>query len=126
MAFRSKSFEIENVSFSLTPTLPQLNILFNLSLWVEVLPNECRLCHQYCMTSMVSSLYLTVTTGWHLEDQEAVEHMLICKEQTLHGALVSPPLSQANGLLMPAVMSDRYACMKAESPQMLQLAHFTA
>lgn len=62
MASWNKSFEIENVSLLVAAALPQVGLFF-LSLCGEVLPCDCRLCHQACMTSVASSVHLTVASG---------------------------------------------------------------
>lgn len=59
------------------------------------------------MASVASSLFLTVTTSWSLEDFEA-EHDAFLRE-----ALAYFPLSPAKRRLMLLVMSDWQVCMKA-------------
>ena len=61
MASWNKSSEIENVSLLVAPALPQVGLLFFLSLCGEVVPCDCRPCHQACMASVASSVHLTET-----------------------------------------------------------------
>lgn len=70
MASWNKSFAIQNVSFLLAPVLPQVALIFFLSLCGEVVPCDCRPCRQACMTSVAGSVPLTVASG---RDPKAAE-----------------------------------------------------